>query len=571
MSVQAIYYGIIFVCSFVLLTLFLVSWHRHLDVHMTICFVLIPIVDLCYYIMYSVTDARAAVVALKMVYAGGCFLPWVITMCIASLCGIELNKRVRIGSFFVSFALYAMVLTIGKSDVFYKSIEIVNDGGRTVFQKEYGFGHTVYYIAIILYLIAEITLILYSYYKKMQVSRATLFFLFLPIPVTLAGYIANHYTMKLGFEIVPLTYVMAQVIYLIIVHRMAIYKIGEMAAESLLESGNTGFISVDSKRRYIGSNGTAKNILPDLLKLRVDGRSDLTDTLKNTLAHWIDEFEKENREKTVCTVPGGNGEGEKYYSVAVEYLTDGRKRRGYQILLEDDTKNQEYIRFVDNYNSALKKEVESKTARIVEMHDKLILGMATMVESRDNSTGGHIRRTSEGVRILIEEMKKDDMPGLDGGFCKNIIKAAPMHDLGKIAVDDAILRKPGRYTPGEREIMKSHAAEGARIVHEILKDTEDEDFRRIAENVAHYHHEKVDGSGYPDGLTLEAIPLEARIMAIADVYDALVSKRVYKERFSFEEADRIILEGMGNHFDPALRKYYEKARPRLEEFYSKEQ
>ena len=132
-----------------------------------------------------------------------------------------------------------------------------------------------------------------------------------------------------------------------------------------------------------------------------------------------------------------------------------------------------------------------------------------------------------------------------------MIKAAPMHDLGKIAVDDAILRKPGRFTPEEFEKMKAHAAEGARIVHEILKGTDDEDFQRIAENVAHYHHERWDGSGYPDGLKGEEIPLEARIMAIADVYDALVSKRVYKESMSFEKADAIIMEGMGTQFDKA--------------------
>ena len=221
-----------------------------------------------------------------------------------------------------------------------------------------------------------------------------------------------------------------------------------------------------------------------------------------------------------------------------------------------------------NYNDELKKEVAAKTERIVALHDHLVIGMATMVESRDNSTGGHIKRTSTGVRFLIEEIREDGALQLSDDFCEKIIKAAPMHDLGKIAVDDAILRKPGRFAEEEFEEMKTHAAEGARIVHEILVDTDDEEFLRIAENVAHYHHERVDGSGYPDRLKGDDIPLEARIMAIADVYDALVSKRVYKESYSFEKADRIILEGMGTQFDPRLRKYYEAARPKLEEYYA---
>ena len=222
------------------------------------------------------------------------------------------------------------------------------------------------------------------------------------------------------------------------------------------------------------------------------------------------------------------------------------------------------------YNEELQKEVAAKTERIVALHDKLLIGMATMVESRDNSTGGHIKRTSAGVRILTETIKEDGSMTLPDGFYERIIKAAPMHDLGKIAVDDAILRKPGRFTPEEYEVMKTHAAEGAKIVREILADTDDREFCRIAENVAHYHHERYDGSGYPDKLKGDEIPLEAKIMAIADVYDALVSKRVYKDSYSFEDADRIILEGMGTQFDPALRKYYEAARPRLEAFYSEE-
>lgn len=220
------------------------------------------------------------------------------------------------------------------------------------------------------------------------------------------------------------------------------------------------------------------------------------------------------------------------------------------------------------FNDELKKEVEEKTRRIVALNDQFTMGMATMVESRDNSTGGHIRRTSDVVRILTDTIRSGETLQVSDDYCKNLVKAAPMHDLGKIAVDDEILRKPGRFTPEEFEKMKAHAAEGTRVVHELLKDTDDADFRIIAENVAHYHHERMDGSGYPEGLKGEEIPLEARVMAIADVYDALVSKRVYKESYSFDRADQIILEGMGTQFDPNLKVYYEAARPKLEEYYS---
>ena len=202
-----------------------------------------------------------------------------------------------------------------------------------------------------------------------------------------------------------------------------------------------------------------------------------------------------------------------------------------------------------------------------DMQNKLVFGMATMVEGRDNSTGGHIKRTSQVVKLIIDEMLKDSSVLIDNRFASSVIKAAPMHDLGKITVDDVILRKPGKYTPEEYLEMKKHSKEGARIVKEILEDYGDEYFEQIAVNVAHYHHERWDGSGYPLGLKGEMIPLEARIMAIADVYDALVSKRVYKEEFSFEKANEIIIDGMGKQFDPNLEKYYLQAREKIEKFY----
>ncbi len=224
--------------------------------------------------------------------------------------------------------------------------------------------------------------------------------------------------------------------------------------------------------------------------------------------------------------------------------------------------------FMKKYETLLEKEVSAKTEHIFKIQNNLVVGMATMVESRDNSTGGHIKRTSDVVKILVDEMKKDKTLDISDDFYDDVIEAAPMHDLGKIAVDDSILRKPGRFTPEEYEVMKSHAKEGSRIVAEVIQNADDPDFKQIAVNMARYHHERVDGSGYPDQLKGDEIPLEARIMAIADVYDALVSKRVYKEKMSFEEADRIILSGMGTQFDSSLEIYYKSARRKLEEYYS---
>jgi Response regulator containing a CheY-like receiver domain and an HD-GYP domain len=142
-----------------------------------------------------------------------------------------------------------------------------------------------------------------------------------------------------------------------------------------------------------------------------------------------------------------------------------------------------------------------------------------------------------------------------------------MHDLGKIAVDDIILRKPGKFTNDEYQIMKTHAEKGAAIVENLLRDIEDPELVTIAKNIANYHHELWNGDGYPEHLKGTQIPLEARIMAIADVYDALVSQRCYKEKFSYNEAYDTIINSMGTQFDPSLKPYFVNCREELEAYY----
>lgn len=215
--------------------------------------------------------------------------------------------------------------------------------------------------------------------------------------------------------------------------------------------------------------------------------------------------------------------------------------------------------------SSLEDKLRERTQHISHIQEMMVLGMSTMVESRDNSTGGHIKRTSAVVKIFSRQLIGSC--GLTPDFLNMVTRAAPMHDLGKIAVDDVILRKQGRFTDEEYAAMKKHSAEGARIVEQILKGVEVESFVRIAVNIAHYHHEKWDGNGYPTGISGENIPIEARIMALADVFDALVSKRCYKEAYSYDKAFDIIEGSLGSHFDPELGRVFMTCRPELENLY----
>ena len=422
--------------------------------------------------------------------------------------------------------------------------------------------HTVFYAIVFLYFLASVGAIAYTYFQKNQVSRKTIYLLLLPEVVAMICFFGGRW-LKLSVELLPAAYVVAQAVYLVIISRLCLYNITDSAVDTMMRNGDTGFISFDFRLNYLGSNQTAKDVFPALNELTVDRSATRLPEITETAVRWLEDF-RQDESKNRALYEKGN----RTYLVKTKYLYDDRRKRGYQLVITDDTQDQQYIRLLNHFNTELQTEVAQKTAHIVEMHDQLILGMATMVESRDNSTGGHIRRTSQGVRLLLDEIKQEKEFYVSDQFCRDMIKAAPMHDLGKIAVDDAVLRKPGRFTPEEFEQMKTHAAEGARIVREILKGTDDPEFRRVAENVAHYHHERWDGSGYPEGLAGEKIPLEARIMAVADVYDALVSKRVYKESMPFDKAHAIIMDGMGRHFDPRLASAYLRARPKLEAYYS---
>jgi len=211
--------------------------------------------------------------------------------------------------------------------------------------------------------------------------------------------------------------------------------------------------------------------------------------------------------------------------------------------------------YLRDQNSFLEREVARRVREISAVQDITIYAMATLAETRDNETGNHIRRTQNYVITLATKLAEFpkyavQLPRQD---IELLYKSAPLHDIGKIGIPDRILLKPGRLTPEEFEIMKTHAAIGKDSIQaaEQLVGMPDS-FLRFAKEIAGSHHEKWDGSGYPEGLAGEAIPLSARLMALADVYDALISKRVYKEAFSHEVARNLIVQGRGTHFDPAV-------------------
>ena len=211
--------------------------------------------------------------------------------------------------------------------------------------------------------------------------------------------------------------------------------------------------------------------------------------------------------------------------------------------------------FLKDQNAFLEEEVAKRTREVQVVQDVTITAMGSLAETRDNETGNHIRRTQYYVKALAEKLRSNPKYAsvLDDATIELMYKSAPLHDIGKVGIPDAILLKPGKLTPEEFEIMKTHTTLGrdAIVAAERLMPAQST-FLRFAKEIAYSHQEKWDGSGYPEGMVGPLIPLSARLMAVADVYDALISKRVYKPAMPAERAIQIIREGSGKHFDPDI-------------------
>ncbi|MCI9345451.1 MAG: response regulator [Lachnospiraceae bacterium] len=228
----------------------------------------------------------------------------------------------------------------------------------------------------------------------------------------------------------------------------------------------------------------------------------------------------------------------------------------------------QYRHNLENMVSIQAQKITEDALRLGRIQESVIIGMANLIESRDGSTGKHVKNTQTYVGMIAVELLTRSLftQELTPAYIENLCKAAPLHDVGKIKIPDAILQKPGKLTPEEFETMKQHTTHSKKIIQTIIGDIEDDHYVRMVEDIALYHHERWDGTGYPTGLTGTNIPLSARIMAVADVFDALYEERCYKPPVRpIERIMQIMSEGRGTQFDPVILDVFMDMLPQLKE------
>lgn len=448
---------------------------------------------------------------------------------------------------------------------YYFSIKIGNKNGFSYLITEKG---PAYYLAIVfifLCFVKMFRIVLIAQKNNKQVSRRTCQKLIIITLIISASYVASKMTGSI-YNLLPLVMPVIQFFLIFLFRNISLHDMNNTYASVFEQKEEQCFICFDGKKNYLGCSKLCHRMFPELDELRVDEQIPEYSTLfLRSVLNRLDDLIKDGEERHIDL---GQHHEMTLSCKAHTIIVHGRMI-GVLVEMHDITEDQQEKRRLDRSNQLLEAELAIQAEKIQRIQSSIITGMARMVESRDNSTGGHINRTSAGVRCIIEHIADNyAFPWCTAEFCKNIIEAAPLHDLGKVAIDDNILKKKGKFTPEEFDVMKKHTVEGAKILPIVLNEVEDPDFKKIAENVAHYHHEKWNGSGYPEGLKGEQIPVEARIMALADVFDALVSKRCYKEPFSYDNAFGIIQESFGTQFDPELGAIFLECRDRLEELYN---
>lgn len=331
------------------------------------------------------------------------------------------------------------------------------------------------------------------------------------------------------------------------------------------DAGGKGYAIFDTEGRFLCCNQNAYRFWPLLKEQSANKKLPADSPLCLTFYSMIEAYKIREKKSLRFEAEGMNCVCE----ITPFSLNKGRTQKAWVFDVRDATEEQHKLDDITAYNKSLNEQVEKEKSNILQMQAKIVKGMADMIENRDNNTGGHVKRTSDIIEIIIKEIRKRDILDIDDSYGLDIVRAAPMHDLGKISIENSVLNKPSRLTDDEYAIMKTHAAKSSEMVRILLDGVEEEHFVNVAFNVARYHHERWDGRGYPDGLVGSMIPLEARIMAVADVYDALASKRSYKEAMDPELVAKIMMEGMGTQFDPAMKPVFCACREQLEEYYQK--
>lgn len=556
-------YGICVVISVIATLIMALRNYDHIDSNDWSVTLILPFLILAYWLKAQVSTAEAELVLFVFIELMTSLLLAVILFSMLRSVGVQVPVLIKAIVYGAVAALLFPIWGIFNSG-FGAGIVEIKDTGSGYISRMTGafsvFGHYSCLMAVILFSVCIVVLIR-SRGKK--TSRSTVLGYLFFIGIWIVIYTVEAVT-KSDFSLLPFLYMLAEVLLTVSYDHVRAHDISNLITDSQRNHAVRSYVAISLNGRFLGANEKSYDFFPELRDKKADTRFSEDNEIGKRFGRIVDNYTADGIETGFFP----SGSRTLAYRISGFSVRKGGAVRGYLIDIRDATAEKKNLELLTNYNDRLNREVAEKTRNIEAIQEKLVLSMADMVENRDGNTGGHVRRTSDIVGILVREIMENNLFPLDENLARDIIRTAPMHDLGKVSIDSGILNKPARLTPEEYAIMKTHSTISGQMVKILLEGVEEDSLVQTAYRLARHHHERWDGKGYPDGLVGEMIPVEARIMAVADVYDALVSKRVYKEPMSYEKAAQIMNEGMGTQFDPNMRIVFRRCRKDLEAYYS---
>lgn len=538
----SMFYGIVFILSVALLILYMFR-NRNVDRNFTI-FAFCLAVD-CFgrYMLSRAQTLDSALWANKIIYIGTPFASFFGTLLIARLCKIRIVKWFKIFMVSVSAMVTFSAMTMGTNGWYYKEVNLVVENGYSHLEKVYGPLHMIFPGMIVMYGIMLVILFVCAIKNKRETSLRIVVSICTVGICIVTLYVIDRIT-DYQVELVSIGYLVVISIFIIYLEKMNVYDMSTNVFKVMENIKEYGYIAFDKKIRYMNANAYAKKLFPEIKDWMIEKAVAPSDgflwveTLESLYNGKIDEIQG----KTISV-------GDKYYQLTVSNISYGKKKNvGYLMEFTDRTIENKYYKSIENYNIAMEKEVEEKTleitqqqARTKELFLQTITALSEAVDAKDRYTSGHSKRVAKYSKMIAARMGKNKEEQ------EEIYRAGLLHDVGKIRIPADIINKPGKLTDEEYNIIKIHPITGYNILRGIGDNSQ------IA-TASKYHHERYDGRGYPNGLAGENIPQTARILGVADAYDAMASNRSYRDALPQEIVRSEIQKGMGTQFDPEVAK-----------------
>ncbi len=468
-----------------------------------------------------------ALMATKISYMGKVYIPPLAFLFVLYYYRINISKKLVLATVAAHTMLLVLILTCEHHDFFYTNIGFAKEGLFPHLVHWHGVGYVAYMALVLCYGVIMLIVCILQYLRAKSKEKEKALYLLIMVLCPVFGLVLYLSGITQGYDVTAVGYIFSGVILLVSIFRYDFFDTVNLAKNYVVENLADGLVVLGTQGEFVYANAPALALFPALVTKEYEGA--------------VEEI------RGFCTSGKRLHTNQKVYRVSEREILKDNKLRGKMYYLQEVTDSY-------NYTVKLEAEVRDKALELFNSHHSLIVSLANMVEARDGVTGQHVKHTSRYVEIMARALKKREKykETMSNSYISVLCEAAPLHDIGKISMKDSILRKEGSLNTEELKSIQTHPAIGAQIIDTVLEESGNSEYLLAAKEMAYCHHERWDGNGYPQGLKGEEIPLSARIMAIADVYDALRSERSYKTAYSKEVAKQIISDESGKQFDPEL-------------------